>query len=133
MSSRIQARVSASEASWWVAEANWSVRRSSSHSTNVSRARLWGLSDRRARLIASRTSAGRSSRRVPSTVIGRGESGARWRSRTARRRIVAHTGRDFTSAVSADSAPRARTPGTRSASVVETTPVSPSEGSTCST
>ena len=50
ISSRIQARVSGSEgSSISFLAAYWSVNRSSSHSTKVSRAWLWGLPERRAR------------------------------------------------------------------------------------
>ena len=93
---------------------------------------LWGRPERFALRLAASTSVRRSVTSRFHTRSTWSPSGSFASARTASRMIVAHAGSPLIRATLSSSLARARTPGTRSPRVTETTPVSPREGSTCS-
>ena len=97
-----------------------------------SRATLCARPERFARRLALSTSARVSVTSRFHTRSTWSLSGSLASARTASLTIFAHAGRPLIRATASSSPPRAFTPGTRSPSVTETTPVSPSDGRTCS-
>ena len=112
--------------------ASWSARSSSTIRTNVVRASLCGRPDWRARARASLTTRGRRAISSPSIIRRTGSVSSRCRRRTAALTTEAIRSPPLITATSSRSRAEASTPGNSCPGVTRTTPVSPSEGSTCS-
>ncbi len=100
--------------------------------TKISFASLCGRRERRARVLACVTMVLSRTTGSISTVSSTGCRGTSWRSLIALATTLAISPRPLISAASGDSRRVALMPGYSSATVASSTPVSPSEGSTCS-